>query len=73
MDAVEGRRRAWRERLLLAIGGQTVFACLVAVATGTPPAFEATIGFGLLLAGGLELQARRTDPRPRPVRTNDPG
>jgi hypothetical protein len=60
------------ERLLLAIGGQTVFACLVAVAAGTPPAIETTIAFGIALAGGLELQARRAAPRRRAARTAGP-
>jgi hypothetical protein len=72
MSTIARRRREWHERLLLATGGQTVFACLAAVATGTPPAIETTVAFGLLLAGGLELQARRTDPRRRAIRTSDP-
>jgi hypothetical protein len=47
------------ERLLLAIGGQSVFACLVALVAGAPPAIEATIAFGLAIAVGLEMQDRR--------------
>ena len=47
------------DSVLLAIGGQVVFACLVALAVGGPPAIEVTIAFGLALAFGLELQGRR--------------
>ena len=53
---LRGSRLEW---LLLAIGGQVVFACLVALAGGAPPAIEVTIAFGLALAFGLELQGRR--------------
>jgi hypothetical protein len=60
-------RGSHAERLLLAIGGQLVFACLVALAAGTPPALEATIAFGLALAFGLELQGRRAG-RPKRIR-----
>ena len=49
----------------------TIDACLVALATGAAPAIEATIAFGLVLAAGLELQARRSVAQPVPVRTTD--
>ena len=71
MSAIERGSPAWVERLLHAVGGQTVFACLVALATGAAPAIETTIAFGLAVAAGLELQARRPDARPVPVRTTD--
>ena len=68
------------ERLLLAIGGQTVFACLVAILSGAPPALEATIAFGLAIAIGLDLQGRREHAHARaarrppvPGRRNAPG
>jgi hypothetical protein len=56
MGSVSGGRA---ERLLLSIGGQSVFACLVALVAGAPPAIEATIAFGLAIAVGLEIQDRR--------------
>ena len=71
MSAIEREWPAWIERLLLAIGGETVFACLVVLATGAAPAIEATVGFGLALAVGLGIQAQRTDAHPLPVRTTD--
>ena len=71
MSMFERASPARAELLLLAIGGQAVFACLVALATGAAPAIEATIAFGLALAAGLELQARRNDAQPVPVRTAD--
>ena len=57
---LRGSRLEW---VLLAIGGQVVFACLVALAAGVPPAIEVTIAFGLALAFGLELQGRRAHAR----------
>ena len=71
MSMFERASPARAELLLLAIGGQAVFACLVALATGAAPAIEATIAFGLALAAGLEIQARRNDAQPVPVRTAD--
>jgi hypothetical protein len=46
-------------RILLVLGGQAVFASLAHAITEAAPAFEVTVVFGLLLALGLELQARR--------------
>lgn len=55
-STLRGRRVEW---LVLAILGECAFASLVALVTGVPPAFEATVAFGLVVAFGLEIQDRR--------------
>lgn len=47
-------------RLALVVGAEIVFATLVDLVTGTPPAFIATVAFGMALAIGLGWQAHST-------------
>ena len=63
--AIHGGRN---ERILLAIGGECTFACLVALVTSTPPAIEVTVAFGIAVAIGLEAQARHLAQRAGPRR-----
>jgi hypothetical protein len=48
------------ERLALVVGAEVVFAVLIDLLTGTPPAFVTTVAFGAALALGLGWQARRS-------------
>jgi hypothetical protein len=54
-------------RVALVLLAQCLFVLLVAVATGSPPAFLTTLVFASSLAVGLEAQALRasSDPRAR--------
>jgi hypothetical protein len=61
--AVDGERpyrHALGERLALVVGAEVVFAVLIDLLTGTPPAFVTTVAFGAALALGLGWQARRS-------------
>jgi hypothetical protein len=46
-------------RLTLVVVAEMLFAVLVDLVTGTPPAFVTTVAFGMALAVGLSWQARR--------------
>jgi hypothetical protein len=51
-------REPFAVRILLALGAQAVFASLTDVLAGAAPAFEVTVVFGLVVALGMEFQAR---------------
>jgi hypothetical protein len=52
-------RDAWGERLALVVAAEILFAVLVDLVTGAPPAFVTTVVFGMMLALGLGWQTRR--------------
>ena len=60
--------------LLLVLSAEVLFAVLVRLVLGTPPAGVTTVTFGLLMAVGLGLQHRSTVARrtARPERRGGP-